>query len=199
MEVKSLSSLLTSFNADISVGSKTQNATFYVIDKGTRNLLGRTTAIALGVLKLGLDINQVETTPFPKFRNIQIQIIINTEVKPVAQPYRRIPIPLEEKINAKIDELLQKDIIEKVEGPSEWISPVVPILKANGDVRLCIDMRGANVAIRRENHPLPTMEQLLPKIQNAKMFSKLDIKDAFHQSELVPDSRHITTFLSGNY
>lgn len=189
--------ILTSFNADIRVGSKTQNATFYVIDKGTRNLLGKATAIALGVLKLGLYINQVEMTPFPKFRNIQIQIPINAEVKPVAQPYRRIPIPLEEKINSKIDELLQKDIIEKVEGPSEWISPVVPILKADGDVRLCIDMRRANLAIRRENHPLPTMEQLLPKIQNAKMFSKLDIKDAFHQLELVQDSRHITTFISG--
>ncbi|XP_038221597.1 uncharacterized protein K02A2.6-like [Zerene cesonia] len=189
--------LLTSFNADIRVRSTTKNATFYVIDKGTRNLLGKTTAIALGVLKLGLDINQVETKPFPKFKNIQIQIPINSNVNPVAQPYRRIPIPLEEKINSKIDELLQRDIIEKVEGPSEWVSPVVPILKADGDVRLCIDMRRANLAIKRENHPLPTMDQLLPKIQNAQMFSKLDIKDAFHQLELVTDSRHITTFISG--
>nr|XP_049699503.1 uncharacterized protein LOC110376634 [Helicoverpa armigera] len=189
--------LLTSFTADIRVGTKSQNATFYVIEKGTRNLLGKITAIALGVLKLGLDINQVEMTPFPKFKNVQIQIPIDKDIKPVIQPYRRIPIPLEEKINTKIDELLQKDIIEKVEGPSEWISPVVPILKADGDVRLCIDMRRANLAIKRENHPLPTMEQLLPKIQNAKMFSKLDIKDAFHQLELMPDSRHITTFISG--
>lgn len=100
-------------------------------------------------------------------------------------------------MNSKIYGLLQKDIIEKVEGPSDLISPVVPILKADGDVRLCIDMRRANLAIKRENHPLPTMEQLLPKIQNAKMFSKLDIKDAFHQLELVPESRHITTFISG--
>ncbi|CAH2089953.1 unnamed protein product [Euphydryas editha] len=189
--------VLTSFNADIHVGSKSQNTTFYVIDKGTRNLLGKVTAIALGVLKIGLDVNHVEMTPFPKFKNIQIQIPIDSNIKPVAQPYRRVPIPLEEKVDKKINELLQKDIIEKVEEPSEWISPVVPILKPDGDIRLCIDMRRANLAIKRENHPLPTMEQLLPKIQNAKMFSKLDIKDAFHQLELVPDSRHITTFISG--
>nr|XP_026484830.1 uncharacterized protein K02A2.6-like [Vanessa tameamea] len=189
--------ILTSFNADIRVGSKSQNTTFYVIDKGTRNLLGKVTAIALGVLKIGLDVNHVVMTPFPKFKNIQIQIPIDSNIKPVAQPYRRIPIPLEEKVDKKINELLQKDIIEKVEEPSEWISPVVPILKPDGDIRLCIDMRRANLAIKRENHPLPTMEQLLPKIQNAKMFSKLDIKDAFHQLELVPDSRHITTFISG--
>lgn len=48
--------LLMSFKTDIRVGTKTQNANFYVIDKGTRNLLGNVSAIALGVLKLGLDI-----------------------------------------------------------------------------------------------------------------------------------------------
>jgi len=39
----------------------------------------------------------------------------------VLQPYRRIPIPLEEKVNRKIEELIDQDIIKKVEGPSEWI------------------------------------------------------------------------------
>lgn len=57
-------------------------------------------------------------------------------------------------------------------------------------------MRRANGAILRENHPLPTMDQLLPKMRNAKYFTKLDIKDAFHQVELHPDSRQITTFIT---
>lgn len=57
-------------------------------------------------------------------------------------------------------------------------------------------MRRANVAIVRENHPLPTMDKLLPKMKNAKFFTKLDIKDAFHQIEIQPDSRHITTFIT---
>ena len=80
--------------------------------------------------------------------------------------------------------------------PSKWISPIVPILKDNGELRLCVDMRRANIAIMRENHPLPSMEHLLPKIKKAQYFSKLDIKNAFHQIELHPDSRHITTFIS---
>lgn len=72
----------------------------------------------------------------------------------------------------------------------------MPVLKDNGEVRLCVDMRRANAAIVRENHPLPTMDKLLPKMKNAKFFSKLDIKDAFHQIEILPDSRHITTFIT---
>lgn len=184
-----------SFESDIQIADRKVNTTFYVVKEGSRDLLGKVSAIALGVLRIGLEVNQVEQ-PFSKFKDVLIQIPIDKKVKPVVQPYRRIPIPLEEKVDKKIHELLEKDIIEKVQGPSSWISPIVPILKDNGDIRLCVDMRRANTAILRENHPLPTMDCLLPKMGNAKVFSKLDIKDAFHQLELHPDSRYITTFIS---
>lgn len=99
-------------------------------------------------------------------------------------------------MEAKINELVEKDIIERVPGSSKWISPIVPIIKDNGEVRLCVDMRRENEAIMRENHPLPSMDKLLPKIRDAKYFTKLNIKDAFHQIELHPNSRNITTFIS---
>lgn len=57
-------------------------------------------------------------------------------------------------------------------------------------------MRRANAAIIRENHPLSTMDQLLPRIREAKLFSKLDIQQTFHQIEIMPSSRHITTFIT---
>lgn len=187
--------VLGSFDAVIIVGNgKTTKTTFYVVKNGTRNLLGKDAATKLGVLKIGLSINAVDGT-FPKFRGVQIHIPIDTSVKPVSQPCRRVPIPLEAKINKKIKELIDTDIIEPVNGPSDWISPLVPVLKGDGDVRICVDMRRANLAIIREKYPLPTMEQLIPKFRNAKMFSKLDLKNSFHQLELSEDSRHITTFI----
>ncbi|XP_063626451.1 uncharacterized protein K02A2.6-like [Cydia splendana] len=125
-----------------------------------------------------------------------VEIPIDQNVQPVSQPYRRIPLPLEQKVENKIQDLLARDIIEEVNGPSRWVSPMVPIIKENGDLRLCVDMRRANTAILRENHPLPCMDKLLPEIGKAKYFSKLDIKDAFHQLELHPDCRHITTFIT---
>ncbi|CAH1994743.1 unnamed protein product [Acanthoscelides obtectus] len=187
-----------SFEAQIKVGVRSENSTFYVVIDGTRNLLGKTSAIALGVLRIGLDaeVNQVDYQIFPKFKDVSIHLPIDHSIPPVSQPYRRIPIPLEAKIENKIEELKQRDIIEPVVGSSKWVSPVVPVLKENGEVRLCIDMRRANEAIIRENHPLPTMDKLLPKMKNAKVFTKLDIKDAFHQLEIDPASRHITTFIT---
>lgn len=88
------------------------------------------------------------------------------------------------------------DIIEPVKEFSQWISPLVTIVKDTGDLRLCVDMRRANLAIKREAHLMPTFEDFLPRLRNARVFSRLDIKDAFHQVELHESSRHITTFIT---
>ena len=89
------------------------------------------------------------------------------------------------KLEKKLDELVKMDIIEKVDGPSQWISPVVVIRTNNGDVRLCIDMRCANKAVQRERYTIPTIKEILQDSNNSKMFSKLDIKWAYHQIELM--------------
>lgn len=189
--------VLGSFEANVTAGSEEHKATFYVIKDGTRDLLGKETAIMLNVLKMGVSVNSISEGPFPKFKDIQLKIAVNETVTPIIQPYRRIPIPLENKINSKIDELVAKDIIEPVDKPASWVSPIVPILKSNGEIRICVDMRCANKAIIRENHPLPTMAQLIPKFRKASLFSKLDIREAFHQVEISEDSRDITTFITG--
>ena len=71
-------------------------------------------------------------------------------MKPVAQHVRRIPFGLREKVDEKLDELLELDIIEEVpEGTSGWVLPLVVVPKGDGDVRVCMDMRRANEAIVR--------------------------------------------------
>lgn len=173
-------------------------ATFYVVKKGEVSLLGKTTAIALNVLKLGVPVNAVniEKRAFPKIPNLKVRLSIDGNVKPVQQPVRRIPVAYEQKVEQKLQQALDDDIIEKVEGPSPWISPIVTIFKANGDMRICVDMRRANMAIRRENYPLPTFDSFLTRFKTAKYFSRLDLKNAYHQLELDDESREITTFIS---
>lgn len=192
--------VLGSFEAVTKIGTEERLSTFYVIEDGTRDLLGKETAVDLKVLKLGLEINMVSepkvVIPFPKFKGIKLDIAIDNTVTPVSQPCRRIPVPLEERVNKKIDELIKLDIIEPVNEPSKWVNPIVPVLKGADEVRLCVDMRIANKAILREHYPLPTMDQILPKFNKARFFSKLDIKDAFHQIEISEGSRHITTFIT---
>lgn len=171
------------FDASISVGKVGTNATFYIIANGGPFLLGKITSKKLGILRLGTNVNSVqESSTFPKIKGIQVDLPIKLDVKPVVQAYRRVPIAVEQAVNDKIDKMIAQDIVEKVTGPSKWISPLVVVPRNNSDeIRICVDMRRANEAVERENHPMPTFEDFLPHLNKAKMFSKIDVKNAFHQ------------------
>lgn len=193
MEIKGM------FTAEIQAGPFKTDAKFYVIEHGQRNLLGDSTAKQLKVLKVGFNIGSLqdsEEMAFPKIKGMLVEIPIDKTVQPVQQAYRRAPISLEERIFEKLQYLLEKDIIEKVNGPSPWVSPLVPVLKESGEIRLCVDMRQANRAVLRENHPFPLIEELLGRVNGAVKFSKVDVKDAYHQLELSEESRVITTFIT---
>ena len=128
-------------------------------------------------------------------KGYELRLHIDESLKPVAQPVRRVPFGLREKVDKKLDQLLKLDIIEEVpDGPSGWISPLVVAAKADGDVRVCVDMRRENEAIIRERHPIPTVEELLHDLNGSTVFSKIDLKWGFHQILLSEGSRHVTTF-----
>ena len=114
-----------------------------------------------------------------------------------AGPAGPAPAPLfalRPKVRDHLKDLMEKDIIEKVDGPSPWVSPVVVTPKPNGDIRLCVDMRRANEAIIRERHPIPTIDEVLEQLNGSTVLSKIDLRWGFHQVELSEDSRSITTF-----
>ncbi len=130
-----------------------------------------------------------------KLRDYKVKLHVNPDEKPIAQPLRRIPYGLRDKVDEQLNDLLEKDIIEKVDdSPSKWVSPLVVVPKQSGDFRICVDMRCANKAIIRERHPIPTVEDVIKDMNGATVFSKLDLKWGFHQVELEEDSRDITTF-----
>ena len=132
-----------------------------------------------------------------KLTNFQLKIHVDENVTPVAQPVRRIPYSIREGVEKKLDELLNLDIIEPVEGPTPWVSPVVCVPKHNSDeIRMCVDMRRANEAVIRERHPIPTVDEVLNDMNGSSVFSRLDLKWGYHQIELDPVSRVITTFIT---
>jgi len=92
-----------------------------------------------------------------------------------------------------LDQLEADGIIEKVEH-SEWASPTVPIVKPDGTLRICGDYSGTiNKCSVLEQYPVPSLEELLSKLQNGKKFTKLDLSKAYHQLELTPESKKCTT------
>ena len=189
----------------------------FTVIKGTgKPLLGRSTAEKLKVLRVG-PVSEPQVcsvaaegsdegireqyadilTGVGKLKNYQLKLHINKDVRPVAQPVRRLPFGLRDKVDQKLDDLLDKDIIEEVPNtPTTWVSPLVVAPKPDGDIRVCVDMRRANEAIVRERHPIPTVEEILYDLNGSTVFSKLDLKWGFHQVELEEESREITTFVT---
>ena len=199
------------FSAKLKANNQEILAKFVVVqEKHAGSLLSRDTAIDLGLLHIGpININSVSSEKSTqsivnkygeifngvgKLKEFEMEIHIDLGVKPVAQPPRRIPFQIRSKVDDKIRELEHLDIIECVDGPMPWVSPLVAVPKPNGEVRVCVDMRQANQAILRERHPIPTVEETLQELHGAAVFSKLDLKWGYHQMELDPDYRGITTF-----
>lgn len=112
------------------------------------------------------------------------------------QPLRRVPIPMEAAVNSKLEQLLLRDIIEVKKGPATWVSPLVVVGKASGEPRICLDLRRVNQAVVREHFPMPVVEEYIARLGKGKIWSKLDIREAFHQVELSEESRDVTTFIT---
>ena len=180
--------VIGTFTADVNVTDRHVTTEFTVMEGKGEPLLGRKTAAMLGVLKLQIPEQFVNSVTgrvarhnvlfqgIGKLKEYQMKLHIDPQVRPVAQSVRRTAFSLRGKIEEKLDELLREDIIEKVDGPTRWVNPVVVVPKENGEVRLCVDMRCANKAIIRERHPIPTIDEILQDMQEGGVFSKLDLK-----------------------
>jgi hypothetical protein len=104
-----------------------------------------------------------------------------------------VPLLLQDKVRAKLDELLGLDVIRPVTTPTHWCAPIVVIPKQNSeDIRLCVDLTKLNESVMRENYPLPSTDQLLAQLADAKVFTKLDCNSGFHQLPLDEASQELT-------
>ena len=131
-----------------------------------------------------------------KLKNYQVKLHIDKDLPPVAQPHRRVPFHVRKQLEEQLNKDEELGVIEKVEGPTSWVSPVVvaPKPKQSGKIRVYADMRQANQALKRERHLTPTVKEVIGDLNGAKVFSKLDLNQGYNQLELAPESRYIATF-----
>ena len=123
----------------------------------------------------------------------EYHIVTDDAVKPVIHPPRRVPVPLREKVHAKLDEMVQRNIITPVTKPTAWVSSMLVVVKPD-KLRICIDPRSLNRAIRREHYQIPTIGEIATRLTNAKKFTVFDAKEGFWQKRLDEESNYKTTF-----
>jgi hypothetical protein len=105
----------------------------------------------------------------------------------------RLPFSLEKRVFDKLDQMVALKIIVPVVEPTEWVSRMLVVGKADGDVRICLDPSSLNKAIQRQHFMVPTVEQLFGKIGKPKYFCSLDAASGFYQISLSERSSYLYT------
>ena len=106
---------------------------------------------------------------------------------------RPVPFALRPKVEASLEKLEQEGVLEKVTH-SEWGSPIVVVPKKTGGVRICGDYKVTlNQVLDVDQHPLPKPSDLFATLAGGKVFSKLDLTQAYHQMEVEEKFQHLLT------
>ena len=104
---------------------------------------------------------------------------IVVEQDTVKEPPRRVPFGLQDRLKLKLDLTEKHKVRQKVNKPTDWVHNLVIVEKKDGSLRLCLDPRELNKAIKRENVQIPTMEDVTCRLSGKKVFTVIDLKDAF--------------------
>ncbi len=87
----------------------------------------------------------------------------------------------------------EQGITEKVKGVTPF-SPLIPIPKKGGDLRIVLDMRVPNQALKRRRVQFHTVDDILHKMEGATIFTEVDLSQGYLQISLAEESRSITAF-----
>ena len=183
--------------AKVHVPEIDQEVSVYVVPQGNP-IMGLDMMRMLGVNVVNGEVCTVNPTPTdskPAINGYVHKVTVHPTVRPVQQPLRRLPFAVRDEVTAKLAEMEAAGIIERVDA-SPWVSPIVVSRKRNGKVRLCLDLRKVNQAVVTDGYPLPHMDELLHALKGSKVYTILDLKEAYHQVELHPDSRNLTAFIT---
>lgn len=110
------------------------------------------------------------------------------------QANRKIPYGLQENLEKTLLDMENKNIISKVEYPTDFVNSLIIVEKPDGRIRLCIDPRQLNDQIMREHFTIPTLDDILYRLNGKSLFTVIDLSDGFWQVQLDNESADLTCF-----
>ena len=198
----------TILTADVDLNGQKSRQILYVVDCQGPALLGRAWLESFQLHWPGLtavhrvaptwDALQTKyTSVFNEeqgcFKGATAKLISKSDATPKFVRARQLPMALKPKVEAEIWRMEKAGILTKVNW-SEWATPVVPVVKPNGQVRLCGDFKvTVNPQLHVDQHPLPRIDEIFATLSGGKQFSKLDLKAAYTQMCMDEDSKPLLT------
>lgn len=115
-----------------------------------------------------------------KYEINQISLRIDDDAKPIFCKPRPLPLAWKDKIEKQLRELIRKDVLEPVDN-SDWGTPLVSILKPNGDLRICGDYKVTiNKFLVDFKYPLPRIDEIFASLRGGTIFTNLDLSNAYN-------------------
>ncbi|XP_050524610.1 uncharacterized protein K02A2.6-like [Daktulosphaira vitifoliae] len=128
----------------------------------------------------------------PKKINYMSEVKVSNSKESDDSMDEAVPLALKNKIELELDRLEKEGIINKVKY-SDWGTPIVPIVKPSGDIRICGDYKvTVNPYIKVERAPVPIIEELMVGIKTGGKFSIIDLSQAYLQFSLEEKSKELT-------
>ena len=126
-------------------------------------------------------------------KGMKVNIHVKDDATPRFHKARPVPYAMKEKVEDELKRLQETGIIEPVQF-SEWAAPIVPVLKSNGQIRICGDYKVTiNQGVVEDKYPLPRVNDLYASLTGEETFSKLDLSHAYLQLKLDEASRDYVT------
>ncbi len=184
----------------------------FVVPGNKQALLGRQACERLGLVKLACavtktghskDDNDNYANLLHDYRDVfdglgclpgMHTIIVDQTATPVVHACRKVPFALHNGLKKELGRMERLSVITRVEEPTDWVNSLVVVKKKNGDIRVCMDPRDLNRAIKREHYKMPTREEIMSQFAGATYYSKLDASQGFWQLQLDEESSHLCTF-----
>lgn len=184
------------------------NHLFYVVNGSNNNLLGRDLCSKLN-FSLSVpsdDINQINSIHdnllnkhkdylsenFKSNVTAKVSLDIDPDKRSIFCKARSVPVRYRVLVKNELDRLSKHGIISKI-FRSRWACPTVNVLKSDGTIRICGDYScTVNQVMPVVKYPLPSIEEVLSTIGESKVFSKIDLQNAYLQLPLDDKSKEYT-------
>ncbi|KAL5007962.1 hypothetical protein ScPMuIL_013543 [Solemya velum] len=124
----------------------------------------------------------------------KVHLYVKEDAQPVVSNQNRVPVSQREALKKELDRLVSQEVIAPVDVPTDWVSTLVIAQKKSGGMRICMDPKHLNEMLKREHYQLPTIEEILPDLSDAKVFSSCDLSHGFWHLELDHESSMLCTF-----
>ena len=116
------------------------------------------------------------------------------QYKPVQHPPRSVPVAMQPTYKIELNRLVKEGIITEVKEHTEWINSIVPVMKSNGSLRVCLDPKYLNKAIKRNQWYSRTMDNIFPELAKSKYKTLKDATSGYWYIDLDLASSLLTMF-----